>query len=251
MNDSTPGIGHNRRENRGRRRPSPIERAADLVKAANLWSKEVPAIRDQEQGGRAQDFVGQLREVKAELEAAEKAERKPHDTAVANIHVKYRDPLTLIGIAYVRLQGLLTPWLDKERDRIAAEKAAQEREADRLAQEANAAIERAVTDPSIEAELAARRATEAATKAARAAERPVERPKVKGELSSKATSLHTYWSGEVVDEAVALRHFAKNPKVRAVALAEIKRIVSKMARDTKNPNAAPPGCRFTREERAV
>lgn len=248
-NPSTPwheppaGIGHNR--------PSPIERAKDLVKVANAWATGVPAIRDAEQGGRAQDFVGQLREVKAALEAAEKDERKPHDSAIATIRVKYRDPLALIGIAYTRLQALLTPWLDKERDRLAAEKAAREREAERLAQEANAAIEKAVTDPSIEAELAARRATEVATVAARVAERPVERPTVKGELSSKATSLREFWKGEVVDEAVALRHFAKHPKVRAVALAEVKRLVGQLARETKSESAAPPGCRFYKEERAV
>jgi hypothetical protein len=243
MSGRLTGMGHNR--------PGPIERAQDLVTAANRWSIEVPAIRDHDQAGRAQDFVGQLREAKAALEASEKEERAPHDAMVVAVRLKYRDPLALISIAYERLQGLLTPWLTKERNRIAAARIQQERDAQRLRDDAKAALAKRQIDSSIEAELAAERALEAAADAMRAAARAIERPMVRGELSNKATSLRTFWSAEITDDEMALVHFARHPAVRAATLVEVRKVANRLAREAKDESAAPPGCRFIKEEKAV
>ena len=69
--DGAPAtVGHNRPPE-----PTPIERASELVAAADTWLTTVEAIADAEQAGRAQTFVDQLRANRADLDAARKAER--------------------------------------------------------------------------------------------------------------------------------------------------------------------------------
>jgi hypothetical protein len=239
------GIGHNQPPD------DPFARADELVANANRWIKERPEITDEEQAGACQLAIDQLRAAKEDLDKAQKAERKPHDDAIAEIRVRYRDPLELIGIALTRLQAIGGAWLSKKRDRLAAEKAEQERIAQEARDRANAAITEAVTTQTVEADLIARRATEDAMRASKAAARPTPRAQVKGDFSAKAMSLHERWRAEVVDDALALKSYAKHPAIRAAALAEIVKVASKEARELKDESKAKPGTKFLRTEKAV
>jgi hypothetical protein len=244
MNDA-PSLGHNQPP------PDPFDRADELIANANKWIKERPEITDEEQAGACQLAIDQLRKVKEDLEADQKSRREPLDLAIAALRIQFRDPLMKIGIAMTRLQEISSAWLSKKRDRLAAEKAEQERIAAEARERANAAIEAAVTAPSVEHDLEARRATEDALRASKLAAKPVPRAQVRGDYSEKAMSLRATWHAEVIDEKAALKSYAKDPDVRRVCLAEALRLASKLAREKKREDAAPPGFRFWKTEKAV
>ncbi len=175
---------------------------------------------------------------------------------------RYREPVSMVDTAIGTLLGKSSVWLTKERERIAAEKAAQEaearrlrEEADRLRREAEQANAKLAADAE-EAEAAANRAAEAseAARTAKAAERVAERkPEVaaiKSEPARRAMTLRTYWSAAIVDEAAALASYTDHPVVRKAALAAALQVAGEAARTLKNEAAAPPGFRFIKEERA-
>ena len=82
----------------------------------------------------------------------------------------------------------------------------------------------------------------------REARKVPDRARVIGDYSSRASSLVTYWSAEVVDEDKALAHFKDNAEVRAAALAAITKLGSRLARHHKDEAAAPPGVKFLKRE---
>ena len=246
MNDF-PGAGHNQPPE-----PTVLERWAELVDNANTWAKNVPKIGSTDQAGRAQAFVDQLRLTTEDVEAAQKAERFPHDLALVAIKAKYRAPLELLGIALDKMKALTKDWLDREKARLDHEAA----ERKRLAAEAEAEAlrlrqEAARGGATVEAEAAARHAEEEAEAARAFALKPVQRAQIKGEFSARAMSLHVYWKAVVVDEQKALKHFAKHPAIRAAALAAIVKLETKHATKVKDPAQAPPGVRFDKDERPV
>lgn len=245
MNDAI-GPGHNQPP------PDPIGRADALIANANRWIAERPEIIDAEMAGIAQDFVKQLRENRDDLDAALKAERQPLDLAVAAIRVKYRTPLELIGIALQRMAVKLKPWLDREQARLDAEAEERRRTAAEAARRAEEALKAAEQSGTVESELEARRAQEQQAAAAKAAAKPPARARVKGDLSSKAMTMKTTHFAVVIDEADALRSFAKAPSVREVALIEATRLASALAREAKgDASRCPKGFEFRRKETPV
>jgi hypothetical protein len=243
--NGTPGPGHNQPPE------SPIDRAASLVANANRWIAERPTIADNDTAGRAQDFVTQLRETKADLEAAWKAEREPHDKAIGELKTRYRTPLELVGIALTRMGEKLTPWLNAEQDRLREEAEQLRVAAAKAAADVERAKAEAASSGTIEAELAARRAADDAKRLAKAASKPPARARVKGDLSRRAMTLHANWHAEVVDPDKALKFYGRDPTVRAAALQAATRIASDLATETKDESKAPPGFRFVRTERAT
>ena len=238
--DDAPGSGHNRPPE-----PTPIERASELVAAANLWLTTVEAVADADQAGRAQTFVDQLRANRTDLDAALKAERAPHDQAIGEIKTRYTTPQGLTGIALRKLLDLLAPWLQREKTRIADEQAARKAEADRAAADAERLRREAAGAPDpVEAELRAQQAAKAAADAARLAARKPERAHVKGDMSPRAMGLTTRWHARVVDEKLALKSYAKNELVRATCLEVATRLATQLARSAKSKDAAPPGFEF-------
>jgi hypothetical protein len=247
MNDDMRGIGDNLPPP-----ATPTERAEQLVAAANLWSADVPKIADAEQAGRAQALVDQLRLATADVEAAQKAERKPHDEAIIEIRARYRPSLELLGIALDRLKWLAGGWLDRERARLEHEAAERKRIAADAEIAARQAREQAAkAGATVEAEAEARRIEEAAEQLRADALKPVERPQIKGELSARAMSMRVHWGAVIVDDKLALKHFAKHPAIRDAALVAILKVCIKLAQSTKDPSQAPPGVRFEKKETAT
>jgi hypothetical protein len=241
-----PGAGHNQPPE-----PTPIERGEALVAACNRWLAEVPQIADAEQAGRAQALVDQLRLETAAIEAAQKAERKPHDDAIIAIRARYRPPLELLGICLDKMKWLAGGWLDREKVRIANEAAERMRLAAEAEVAARVAREEAAHVGTVESELAARRAQDEADAALAAAHKPIERPAIRGDYSARAMSLRGTWRAVITDETKALRHFAKHPDIRAAALAAIVKVATKQAREFKDETKAPPGVRFEKDEKAA
>ena len=240
-----PTLGHNQPP------LDPFDRADELVANANKWIKDRPEIEDEEQAGACQLAIDQLNKVKEDLEAEWKARRQPHDLAIVALRTQFRNPLELIGIAKTRLQEISGAWLSKKRERLAAEKAERERIAGEAQRMATTLASFAKADGTVEAELAAKRAAEDAAKASKVAAKAVPRAQVRGDYSEKAMSLRDRWHAEITDEKAALKSYAKDPDVRRVCLAEALRLASKLAREKKREDAAPPGFRFWKTEKAV
>jgi hypothetical protein len=193
-----------------------------------------------------------LRLTTEDVEAAQKAEREPHDLALVVIRAKYRAPLELLGIALDRMKALTKDWLDREKARLdheAAERRRRAAEAEAAALKARQEAARA--GATVEAEAKARHAEEQAEAALALAAKPVARAQIKGEFSAKAMSLHVYWKAVITDERAALKHFAKHPAIRAAALEAIVKLETAHARKVKDAAQAPPGVRFDKEERPV
>lgn len=243
---SPPGPGHNQPPE-----PTPLDRAATLVETANKWLAERGELASQDEAGRAQAFVDQLRGNAEDLEAARKAEREPYDLAIVVVQAKYREPLELVGIALEKLKGMATRWLDREKARVAREAEARRQAADEA--EAEAARARAAADTRgapVEAELVARKADETAERLRAAAQKPVERVAIRGDYSARAMSLRSNWKARVVDEKLALKHYGKDPDVRAAALVAATKLATKLAKTTKDARHAPPGFEFFNDEKA-
>jgi hypothetical protein len=227
-----PGIGHNR--------PPLTVRVAELVATCNKWTAERPVIETAELAAICEDFHRQLRQCRDELEDAQKAELQPHNEAIGRIRAAYRDPLMLIGIAYTKTGQLKTAWLEREQQRLDAEAIARKRQAEEAQARAERAMDKAAAAGTVEAEADLERAVaEAAEAEAEAASLP-KRAQVRGDLSSKAASLRTYWHAMVLDPAKAVQSYIRDDKVVEALLAAANR----HARIARNEAAAPPGVRF-------
>jgi len=242
MNDALPPRTHNQ--------PSLIERVHDLVRAANEGTASTPVIKDEETAGRFQGFIQQLRDARAELEAAKKRESKPHDDALYVIRLSYKDPFDLIELAHIRVQPLVDDWL--QRLKVKVDDDAQRRREHAAALQAEADRLHAIADEhdDIEARLRAIRAQEAADAARALAEKPVERAAIRGEFAPRAMSLRTRWAARIVDEEKALAHFIKHPEVRGAALGAILKVARRLAVQFKDQDVQPPGVEFTKSEKA-
>lgn len=241
----TAGIGHNRPP------ADAFTRADELVANANRWITERPEIVNEEQAGACQLAIDQLLTVKVDLEAAEKAERSPHDQAIGEIRVRYRKPLELVGIATDRLRVIAGRWLAAKQDRARLEAEAREKEAAEAKAKAEEARRALASQPSIENELAARDAAVEAERLDQTAAKAPARAQIKGDYATRAMSLRVTWSAEIIDEALALRSYAKHPAIRAAALVAVRQTASKEAREMKDESKARPGVRFVKTEKAV
>lgn len=230
--------------------PTPLDRAAALIDTANRWRLERPAIVDDEQAGVADEFVTQLRKSRDELRDEQKEELTPIELAETVVRMKYRDPLAKIDLALTGIIAAQTVYLQKKQERLNEEAAQRRRYAADMKRRANEAITRATITPTVENDLAAKRATEAALAAEELAEKPPERARAKGDLSAKSMSLRAFWHAEVVDEELALKMIWASAPMRAAALVAITKTATQVAGKVKDADAAPPGFRFVRTERA-
>jgi hypothetical protein len=238
-----PTLGHNRPP-----APTPLDRATELIANANRWIAERPSITDEETAGLGQGFMQQLRDCRADIEAAQQEEREPHDTAIAAIRARYRDPLALVDIALRKMGELLAPFLKAKDDRLRREAEERNRIALEAQHRADRALERARATGTVEDQLTMERAAEEADAARKAAGRAPKRAQLKGDYSPKAMSLREYWSAEVVDDALARQSYAQHPEVLEAQLAAARKIAGREARAAKREDAAPPGFRFVKRE---
>jgi multidrug efflux pump subunit AcrA (membrane-fusion protein) len=164
-----------------------LERAAELTTKATDWLADCLEITDTDMAKEANGFVAKLKDSRKELVAAQKVEIKPLDEAIAEVKVKYREPVTKIDAALGELATLSGAWLVKERDRIAAEKAAQEAEARRLREEAERAErERIEAQRRLDDERRRMAAEEEERKRAAAAQEQTELERVAAESAAQA-----------------------------------------------------------------
>jgi hypothetical protein len=231
-----------------------------------------PEILDADMAKEAGDHVDKLRKCKASLAAALKVELAPHEQAITGVKDRYKGPVDQVQTLGAQILAMSSAWLQKERARIAAEKAAQEAEARRLREEAdrlererveerrraNEAALQANAESRAEAAAAQRdseRAAAEALKAAREAERAAAKKAapivIKGDEAKRSIRMQVTWSAVVTDEAAAIESYRDHPEVRAAMLAAALKVATAVAKATKSESGAPAGFRFVKDERAI
>ncbi|WP_319798286.1 hypothetical protein [Nitrobacter sp.] len=263
MDTITPGLGHNQPPE-----PTIIERGNALVETANRWLTERPELTDEDMAGKAQGFIDQLRAHWKTTDDARVAEKKPHIDAAKAVDDRYRDPLAKIDLALKLMREKMTAWLQAKQRRAEEEKRRQEEEARQAKEEAERAAkaaEEAAAKPGndvIGAQIEAERAAKAAEDLAKAAAKPTETARVRGDYSTRAMGLRTYWHARVkptpegdakakaANEKEILAFFAKDPEGRAAMVAACVAIADKRAKIAKRVDAAPPGIEFYSDQRA-
>jgi hypothetical protein len=110
--------------------------------------------------------------------------------------------------------------------------------------------DKAAVSGTIDDELAAQQAVETADQVAAAAAKPVGRTRVKGDLSTRATSLREYWSAKIVDWTLARKHYRTNAKVKKAYDDAVEAAANHDATQLKDFAKAPPGVEFHKREQA-
>jgi len=246
MINAPVGIGHNEPP------PDLFDRVYELVRNADKWIAERPAIASDEQAKTAQTFIDQLMIARHELERERGRELSPHQTEIAMIRTRYENPLALLDLALSSMRAKAAEWLQKLKQRLREDQARYEREARTLRSFADEmAREAAQPNASIEEQRAAQKAEEAAVQAERRAGQKPKRAQVKGDYAGRAMSLRTYWHARVLDKTVALQTYANNENVRNAALGAALKEAEALAKKAKRADAAPAGFEFYVDERAT
>lgn len=240
-----PGFGHNKGPEQ-----TAIERATELLPRINAWLKDHPTITTAEVAGQAQELIVQAIKLETKLDTDMRAERAPYDAMVGAIRKKFRDFETLTDSRKRALRQRLTPYLQAEDDRLAAEANERRRLAEEAAARAQRATDIAADRGDIESALEAARAIDEADEAVAAADQPVERAQIKSDLVSRASSLVPHWSAKIDDPKKAIRFFAKALVIDSVIVEAMGKVARRMARELKDESKAPPGVTFVRKESA-
>lgn len=227
-------------------------RAFELIETVNRWFAERPSIADAEQAGAAQLMLDQLRTVRDDLAAGQKADTQPLDDAIAAIKMTYREPSELVRIALGKMEALSRDWLQRERDRLAAEDAERKRQADAaIAEAARLSHEAEQQGASVETIRSAELAEQKAAELVDLATGGPPRAHIKGDYAKRAMGLRSNWKARVTDEGKALRHYAKHPDIRAAALVAVVKVASGEAKRAKGQGDPPPGVEWFNDERAT
>lgn len=220
------------------------DRTNDIVEAANTWLRSIKEITDEATAKACDDFLGQIKDEIAAIDTDRKAINKPHDDAVSANNNAFRPIVALLTKSKELLSPLKTRWLQREKDRLAAERAAKEAAALQAMREAEDAKRKATA--SVEAAVRADEA-QAAADAAMAASAAADKAKahVKGDYVARASGLRTYWSAKITGFRQAMLHYETHPKMIAL----VQELANADARDQKAALMVP-GCEAVPEERA-
>lgn len=221
------------------------DRTNDIVEAANVWLKSIKEITDEPTAKACDDFLGQIKDELAAMDKDRKAINKPHDDAVSANNNAFRPLVALLDKSKLLLSPLKTKWLQREKDRLAAERAAKEaaalqamRDAEEAAKRAAASVEAAVLADELQV------AADTAVAASAAADKA--KAHVKGDYVARASGLRTYWSAKIVGFRQAMLHYETHPKMVAL----VQELANADAREQKKKAMDVPGCEGVSEERA-
>lgn len=242
--------------------PDPLlAEAQERIDTANRYLVERgdPAAWTPEIADKANFFVGQVGETWTALDNRRKDENRDW---LAKQDKIYRDPLSLLASAKLKLIDIRRAYLKREEDRLAEERRKVEAAAaaaQKAAAEAERRAQEAATkkngDP-LRAELEAQKAREAAEAAAEAAAAAPVKATISGQYSARATGLKDSWRAEIDDISAAFKHYnnKKHPSRSILAAAvevAIQSIADREARllKTEDPANFPPGIKFIKERK--
>ena len=196
-------IGHNNPPS------SPFELATESVDLVYLEAKnwmDGDPIENQDQADAVSKLLDQLRQVKKGVDEARVTEKKPFDDAAKEVQERYKPLLTKCDNAAAACKITLTPWLEKLDAEKRQKEAEARAEADRLAKEAQAAIDAARGGSDL-ASVEAREEAIAAAKKADAEANRASKEKAHASGGTRAVGLRTRKFCRMVDRREAARYF--------------------------------------------
>lgn len=166
----------------------------DLYQTAKDFADGEP-IADEAMHDTISSLRDQIHEAGKKADELRVEEKRPFDDGAKAVQAKYKPVLTKVDKAKAALGDLLAAWRKRVADEKAAAAAAARAEADRIAQEAQAAIRASSGN------LEAREQAEALLDEAKAVERAAKRA---DKAATTGLGLRSAWRAELVDEAAAL-----------------------------------------------
>lgn len=220
------------------------DRTNDIVEAANVWFKTIKEITDEPTAKAADDFLAQIRDELVAIDTDRKKINKPHDDAVIANNNAFRPMVALLTKSKELLSPLKTKWLQREKDRLARERAEKEAAALKAMQEAEEAARKAASsvEAAVHADEAQERASDLLDQAQAASKAKAH---VKGDYAVRSSGLRTYWSATIENYTLTLAHYANHAKVKEL----IQSLADADARADKL-DMSVPGCKAKSEERA-
>ncbi len=220
------------------------DRTHDIVESANDWLKSVKEITDLPTAKACDDFLKQISDEIAAIKSDRMAWNKPYEDAVKANNEAFRPISTLLEKCQELLKPLKVRWLQREKDRLAKERAEKEAAALKAMQDAADAAAKATT--SVEAAVRADEAQERASELLDAAQKAsTAKAQVKGDYATKASGLRTYWKAEITGFRQAMLHYENHPKMVEL----VQELADADARADKSQMAVP-GCKPVSEDRA-
>jgi hypothetical protein len=226
-----------------------LARSDQLTATVNRWLAERPQIADSEQAAAAQLLIDQLRVTALDLDTTAKADRKPYEAAIFLIRARFTPHVERVDIGLRAMLSKMSDWLQRERHRLADERAAKAKAAaDAIAHAERLRREADQTGATVEQQQQADQAMRSANASVKQANAVPDRPQVKGDYAKRAMSLRSNWKARVTDPQLALKHYAKHPAIREAALKAIAKVASDHAKSVKGTGTPPPGCEFYNDE---
>lgn len=231
------------------------DRVNELLEVGNAWS-DIKTIATEEQAKKADDVLSRVRAEIKDVDKARLSETEPLRTKTKILNDQYNDGLKsplekITGI----IKPLLTAYLKEkeiQRQRAAMQKAKDADEAIRTADAARRQADeaaRSTGQDTIGASLAADETQKAADEAVKEAQSVHDSTVgVKGNYSSKKTSLRTTYSAEITDFAEALSHCA-NTNTSFIKLA-VQTLANQWARSPELRKKPFPGVKLKETQTA-
>lgn len=211
MTDQTATIGHNAP-------PPDLEdfallaaKVQELTAGADRMIDSIAEIADPATAQRVADFdKTQLHPLLKRIEDRRKKAVQPHLDAQRQINEAHKSLTAYLEKARQACNRLLTPWLQKQAEAERRRQQEAEAEARRLQQEA---LKKAAEAQSIQDQIAADEAQKQAAAKAKEAS-TVQRASVSSSYGARATSLRTYYRGQINDLTAILAHYRKRQDTR-------------------------------------
>lgn len=239
----TPGMGHNMLA--ASRHLDALEDARSLASVVDAWQAQVGEIARSDDAEHARDLLARLTSAARSAESERVAEKEPHLAAGRAVDAQWKPVLELLAAAKKPIEALLSAWLKRERERLAAEAAAAREAAAKAEAEARAKLEAAAGIEQATVAAAQVEAARAAT--ADAARLAKARPQVVSATGgARAASLRMTYRARCTDVLKAVRRYKGRPEL----IECLERLASADARAAKG-QIEIPGFEVIAEERVA
>jgi hypothetical protein len=200
-------------------------RVLDFCNAAGVWA-DLKTITSTAQSERLTDFVEGSRGLWKQVDTARKAAKQPWDDKATEVQIAFVPLLDKLKKVGDSMKAMQADWLQRETDRIAAEKAEAARIAREKLEAAQREAEQAAARNDFSGAVDAEAALKEAEKEVRRAEKPAAAKAGSASGGGRGMSLRTQAYAEIDNIRQVFMHFAENPRVievlQSLADAEIR-----------------------------
>lgn len=222
-----------------------VDAIDEISEKAKRWKEQ--RVNDEAQAMELTDFIAKVRSTKTEADETRKAQRKPHDDAIAVIQDDYRPLLDALDRCLTDSLAIANEWRKQEQARLERERAKATEQAKSTLEKAERDLERA----QIHGDYAGQAKAEAAITKAHKALGTTAKPK-KASMKSmtgggRTLAARTVRRAEITDLAKALRHYRNEPEIAQL----VEKLANRDIRAAKGKSVSIPGVTVHEEEKIV